>query len=178
MDMVGVNVCRYLCLLLALNALTGFSVVHASKYLLQGGGIFELLTQKKRQSELSKLFTYKGTFYPKNDATKKTVATEVKISVVGLNQHQQEIKVFFSGIKWTAFIKDGQVTEVRLASDKKAELNIAQAGYSLASMVDRTHLSGIEPLMVKIYHKCLTFYNTAVSQNVSASFRNECVFVF
>lgn len=176
--MVGINVCCSLCLLLTLNALAGFSVAHAGEYLLEGQGLFELLTQKKRQSELSKLFTYKGTFYPKNDATKKTVATEVKISVLGLNQHQQQIKVIFSGIKWTAWIKDGQVTEVRLASDKKAQLNIAKAGYSLASMVDRTHLSGIEPLMVKIYHKCLTFYNTAVSQKVSASFRNECVFVF
>ena len=172
---------HYLCLLLGLIMLSGFSVVHSAGYSLEGKGTFTRSSQSGSSTELSKLFTYKATLYPKNDYTKTGFGKKVKISASSAHdEKKQDIEVTAKGIKWTAIVKKGEVTNLRhIANDTSIPSGLMSAVFSLAPQADQAYSSSsIQSLMKKIYRECLAVYNGAVKQDWESSVTTEHVYKF
>ena len=172
---------HYLCLLLGLLMLSGFSVVHSAGYSLEGKGTFTRPSQSGSSTELSKLFTYKATLYPKNDGTKTSFGKKVKISATSIHdEKQQDIEVTANGIKWMAIVHEGKVTHLKhIANDTSIPSALVSAVLSLAPQADQAYSSSsIQSLMKKIYRECLAVYKGAVKQDWESSLTTEHAYNF
>ncbi len=148
----------YLCRLLALLILTGFSVVvSAAYYTLEGEAVYERSPQVASPTELQKLFTYKATLVPENDYTGNKFGEEVNVSVSALdNDEKQYMEVTAKGIKWTATVHEHKVKNFEhIANDESVNSGLVSAGLNFP----------IRSLMKNIYRRCLGVHETAIRAN-------------
>ncbi len=168
--MLEKNCCHYLCRLLVLFVLAGFSFVHSGYYpyyTVEAKGEFRRYPKVERPFELQKLFAYKATLTPKNDEASRSYGGKINVSVSALDDEQQQyMEVIDKGIKWTALVDKGWVTNLRrIADDTSVNSALASAGLSQAPQASQDGSSLIKSLMYRIYRKCLSLHAWSIKGN-------------
>ncbi len=158
--MLKTNFCRYVCLLVSLVVLV--SEVHAVKslyspykYIVEATNTFRSTPNMRAHPEDSKLFTFEGTFNPRNDAVVNDFGTEIKTVASGLNKEQQDIEVIADNVKWAARVNQGIVEDVECSWVGPLNVAPVQAYMSQLTKTKGTDIpSHIKSLVLKIYKYC------------------------